>query len=300
MKTIFTLFLHLLISFTSISQNHKPLAREKAIWSVNTSKYSALGDTIINDSVYKKFYITYSDTIFNFENADYYAAVRDDNNGKVWAICKDSIKEKLLYDFSLNIGDTTYVTPVEPDWMLITGKDSFKVTVSSIDSILINNEYRQRFKIVDSYGDDFLNEHWIEGVGSTTGLFTPGLTIVRIVDVGYPELLCYQFNDIINHLEHFEQTCYKPMWVNISNTFQENRLIKLVPNPTTGVIHIQTQNKYPKNSKIVISNLHGKTVKLITLSNFDHFNISDLPVGLYIYQLKIDLEIVQSGRLIKR
>ena len=104
-----------------------PFATEDALWSVSDEKYSLYGDTVINGIKYSKVYRQEESEAFEFDisKAEYFCAIRNDiENKRVYGVYKDDLpvkyhkniqydrtegKEFLLYDFSLNMGDTVSV-----------------------------------------------------------------------------------------------------------------------------------------------------------------------------------------------
>lgn len=217
MKKLFAYWLFISIGFCGYSQQYTPFPASDAIWSVNIDKFAVQGDTTINSKLYKKYYRTNGDSTFVFENSTYYAAVREDTNKRIWGIKHDAVTERLLYDFSLEIGDTTYVFPYEDynNWVL----DSVGLIVIDIDSVPIDTTFRKRFKISTlNYIRDqpeWVYEYWIEGIGSTVGLFSQGTFEPGIVDVVFYELLCYQENDFTEYFTPFYlnyEDCFMPVF----------------------------------------------------------------------------------------
>jgi hypothetical protein len=129
-------------------------------------KFWFQGDTVIEDLKYKKVYIQDNDSIADFNNAYYFAAVREDTMaGKVYFRSEyyySDGQEHLLYDFSVDVGDTVRF------YSLWSGLQKKEMTVKSIDSILIDNHYRKRINFDHENSGE---ESWIEGIGSTHGLF---------------------------------------------------------------------------------------------------------------------------------
>jgi hypothetical protein len=77
----------------------------------------------------------------------------------------DNTQEKILYNFSKNIGDTALLTSFG------FGASSLTYTLLSKDSVLINDGfYHKRYKFYPN-PNDYVTV--IEGIGSTAGLFSP-------------------------------------------------------------------------------------------------------------------------------
>lgn len=181
MKNLLLVLLTLTAFSTSAQTSvYHPFPDSNACWNVNMSQgmcfmggfssedYSLTfsGDTIIENQTYQKLVTPYVQisitggcTQQNFPG--YQGAIRQDIiNKKVFFVPPAQSSELLLYDFTMETGDTikgylaTFNSP--PD------------VVAEIDSVLIGDNYRKRWSINPCY-DIYL----IEGVGSTFGLLKP-------------------------------------------------------------------------------------------------------------------------------
>ncbi len=86
-------------------------------------------------------------------------------------LCRPNAREKLLYNLSLDIGDTVRVYPLivfygPPD--LCFQDTSTVVQVVSVDTVVLNGMPRRRLGIEWLFQNQQL-EFWIEGIGSTAG-----------------------------------------------------------------------------------------------------------------------------------
>jgi len=67
----------------------------------------------------------------------------------------------------------------------------------------------------------------------------------------------------------------------------EPKVVKFYPNPAISYITFEVKKETDKNSTIVIFNFLGKKVKEVTeITSKTIVNLSDLPRGIYIFQLK--------------
>lgn len=137
-------------------------------------RYNFDGDTIVNDIIYHKLYKGghYYDNDFfgggiineRYYTHEYAGAIRE--AGAKWYFYGSSDmqpeQEYLLYDFTMNAGDPLPVAFNNPNMDL---------SVSYIDTILINNVERRRYFIEGQQGPGatFI----IEGIGSDAGLIEP-------------------------------------------------------------------------------------------------------------------------------
>lgn len=95
-------------------------------------------------------------------------------------------KEYLLYDFSLDLGDTIYV-----GWeMEGSGEDTTMAIVETIDTVEFLGITRRRFSLLidrcPMAGDEpvFTTMEWIEGVGSTTHPFYAVICLCDFCETG--------------------------------------------------------------------------------------------------------------------
>jgi len=101
--------------------------------------YTFSGDTLINNLTYHKLTTPFAKPYVG--GSGYRGAIRQDIVAKkVFFIPLREISEKVLYDFTLQVGDTVKVKPYY----------SPRDTVQSIDSVLVGNTFRKRWQI--TYG----------------------------------------------------------------------------------------------------------------------------------------------------
>jgi len=179
-------------SVSSFAQEYKyvPFPQSDAIWSEMYvthedsppiyERFALNGeDTVIGTYNYKKIYM-FLDTVFDKSTATYVGGLREDSDKKVWF--KDAIKihdfkpfylipdseEILLYDFSVNVGDTIKKGNFDvffPGAMGYGNSLMPPIIVNQIDTIRIGNSLRKKIQFNWWVGE------WIEGIGSTLGLF---------------------------------------------------------------------------------------------------------------------------------
>ena len=115
-KIILTLIFAVSMQF-SFGQTYHSFPDSNAVWTIATidwgdyianKKYGIIGDTLINTINYKKIGLSLDDMFFNPTNAEYFCAVRDYNK-KWYFVAKDSLSEKLLYDFDVSEDTTLFI-----------------------------------------------------------------------------------------------------------------------------------------------------------------------------------------------
>ena len=206
-----SLFFTVFFTNSVFSQKYVPFPIENAGWNVMLSHtpeyfqqtrdilhYTLRGDTTINDKLYKKVCIVKGTT----ENPAYIGGLRESNKQIFYAgtgfgyisdanranqqrikhikNCSPSLltengNEVLLYDFNAKVGETV-------QW----GHDY--VVISKIDSVLVGNSYRKRYRLND-------NDILIEGIGSVVkGLFGSISDIPACGGSWYWEQICFSEN----------------------------------------------------------------------------------------------------------
>lgn len=273
-------------SFFSNSQ----ILDTNTIWSENNVKYSYISnDTVsINNKVYH--YInSHSDTLIQYNsNVVQTYLVSEDGNKVFW---REPFlnKDFLLYDFSLSIGDSIYVTPR-------TGisYDSILLYCENVDTLEIMGNMRKRLtmKTINASGYyDTDIEYWYEGIGSDLGLFNSGHLALVFIDQVDPKLFCcHKLFDQI-YQDSITNSCHGTGTASIDKESLLSQ-INVYPNPVIGnTFNIQTAN----NTRINRVNLYdnqGKKYEIdYTISNTQNFctvQTNLLSSGLYIVEIVSD------------
>lgn len=200
---------------------------------------------------------------------------QDTTNKKVYIIPPSNDTECLLYDFTLQIGDTV-------KGYLQSFNFGYDI-VEAIDSILIDNTYRTRWKINSCY-----EIYLIEGIGSTYGLFqlSPGC----VSDLPYFNMNCFRQNNEVIYTDS-STSCALITSTNSVENISSNLII--YPNPSTGTFTVSNSNGTIK--EIIISDLMGKFILQQHVDKQTKVNISGLDQGIYF--LKI---IDNAGRTVNK
>lgn len=262
-----------------MSQNYHPLVKENVYWDVlqgnsqnlytydGGSRFFFDGDTLIGNHIYSKlvyypFEIIYNPypsfyvdtTIVNFQNY-----IREDTLTRKTYI-KESwsgASEELLFDFSLNIGDTlnsTYTTDGSP------------LIVDTItNTTLLNGAIRKKWL--------FDNGHfYIEGIGGDEGFFLPILTGLGF----WSETNCVNDNGV--HL--YGNRCFTVLKVD-EITMPENNL-KIYPNPVHSEMQIELLNTTIGLESMNLYDLLGKKLFSVDLNRRGIIHLTDLEKGCYL------------------
>ena len=287
-------------------------------WSVSNDKYMAAGDTVLGSKIYLKIYRQSDNQSFDFNlsQAQYFASIRNDSDGmKTYGFLPagstikdlntsivyqlDTAQEILLYDFSLEKGDTvTY-------YALGNNNHAVKCTAIRVESADIPvgwNQYSPVFHhyssddtivyltdntplrqiLLTSVGYPVPNNVWIEGIGSIHG-FAEGDPL-WFEDVSRQILLCFSDNSEATYQTGFDfdnspEDCF-------SNGFggdvtdRPPMVVSLYPNPVSDVLHISSSSD---ELRYALYSILGKPLRQGILSPDQSItiNMSGLPCGIY-------------------
>ena len=215
-------------------------------------KYCANGeDTLISAKTYTK---------INRCGGTYVGAMRD-TLGKVYFLPKDSLNESLLYDFTVNQGDSINNT--------YNNFSSFNpLVVLFVDSVVISGSQRKRIH--------FQNGSWIEGIGSSTGLFQPNLIPFNFIW----NLICMSQDSTIFYPIAQQGVGNCSLTVGIDETEDKGSNFSIFPNPVSDQLTINTSEII---QEILIYNILGSFVKK-EYSN--PFIVKELKNGIYFLKIK--------------
>lgn len=242
--------------------------------------YYLNGDTLINDTLFHKLYKDQisgeSKLLSNGQPKD----VKYDGNYQLYGFMREDNKiiyfsrveypqEFILYNFNdLNIGDSIYCK----DPYSYHYNSAFPVI--SIDSIYRMNSYHKRYYI-GAWTMDSL--YFIEGIGSTTGLF-PSYEEFEWGD----DLVCFIKNNEIVWNQYSWSECYDPL------NFREMNMNKfsVFPNPAKDILFIQNTDNINESiielydilgKLVIVKKLFGQNLKL---------DISNIKPGFYLLNFK--------------
>jgi len=297
------------------AQNYVPLPDSNVVWKIYWMPYppdepwTALhydyissGDTVINDNNYTKlFKIEYDLYCSKIADTFYIGAYRNDTPNKIVYFYQDSV-EKILYNFSLTIGDT-----IPTSYYIET--DDEEMIVAEIDTIqLENGEYRKQFTYCFPFSDGTCIEGTdmydvVEGIGFLWGLLEPMSLAAELIN---SRLICNHFNDSLLYITEwyeecrvFEDTC---LTTGLNESECKTNFIEIVPNPivSTATIRFINPIQTTPSYTLTLYNLLGHEIKNIhAVSNGTKIvNKSELNAGMYIYVLWQKNNIVQTGKII--
>lgn len=281
MKIFLNLFsaLTLLIPTTCISQTYEPMLGQLNEWHVtacfggcNTSTYYTDGDTIVGGLDYK--------ILDGYHYSSRTFLLREDIAEKQVFLVKISptkIDEFLMYDFSLQVGDSIELfNPVSP-YPLIAG---FYKLDSIVSKPLEDLQLYRHFYLSPVASNTDSNEFpiWIESVGSLSLINGPAST----PDFnGGGQLSCY-FKDGESRYLNMDsiQTCDQAHFLSLDYV-QEDTQFNLFPNPSINSFKIITNDHF---NYVQVFNLNGENVLTFNFQEEQVYN-HNLKSGVYYIRL---------------
>lgn len=294
MKKCYVLILLLFTAKFTFSQ-YRPLPMQNAEWvcsgafnllstptSINYMYYTD-NDTLIGSMVYvniRKVEIPSVNDVNTYQT--YTGAIRQDTlNKKIYIVPTDSTSEKLLYDFSLNVGDTV-VSFLNETCPAIE-------TIGAIDSIIVNGNYHRRLHLQG--GCSGIQIYYIEGIGSNFGLIFPNNT------GNLSNLICTK----VNNQTYYPDSSTSCNLITSATSLDIDMAIDIYPNPSYNEINIIIPDA-EKSAANIITLLSPIGQILITekISNTKNtIDISLLPKGLYILTISVN-ENIFTKKIIKQ
>ena len=297
MKNRVTLIILLFLSLGCLAQTHKyrPMPEKSAAWKTvgladpqgnpNAFEFDIMkikGDTIINNLKYvqlDQITINNGKDTFVCTNCPLYIYRNDTIHKKVYHWLDYLQKDTLIFDFTLNVGDTIKNT----DYAIYG-----TYIVSMIDSVLLADGYHRRW----FFGRDIISDTvgvWIEGIGNTSYFGgTPG----QIAGASESWLVCFSHNDTIiyNQPLYYAYSNYiiadcDSIYIDATENINYANTINIYPNPASDNITISF-NRYTQATNIRLYNLLGECVYTSNVSGSTyHLPVAHLPNGVYILQL---------------
>ena len=175
---------------TMKAQDYHPIVEDGKQWNVlfsypwnppepphrYTDIYKIEGDTLVDGVPYKVMYATRNEDLTGW---NLWGFLRETEDGQVFSRRPSTSDEHLLYDFSMEVGDTIC--------MCDYGFYECCMVVVEKGEILVNEEPRQQIVLEYPFGNGE-QEVWIEGIGSLYGIIDSGS---HFLVGGSTDLLCY-------------------------------------------------------------------------------------------------------------
>lgn len=224
-------------------------------------------DTIHNNLTYTTLYQM---------NLGYQGAMREDNQ-VIYFLPAGDTAEVVLYDFNVQVGDTVshwWMQRASPGY---DAQSPSTLIVSSIDSFLVNNSYRQRINI--TIDNSLYNTSVVSGIGNMAGPLQAWTVDHAEHNVA---LTCFRVNDIViwdsgQSAGH----CLDSAIVSVDKSVAQN--FRFYPNPTAEDVFFE---ELEAECKVLIYNNLAQKVGETTVSPYQNkVPMQDLNAGLYYLHL---------------
>ena len=299
MKGYLLLPLLALAMWLPAQNNYLPLPTSDATWSdykywtrtgaeaftFFTRQISPAGDTVIKDTVYTRLVATSPSAPPEqplAEDEQYIGALYQDDSLVYFQPPGDEPR-RLLYDFSLQVGDTL---ACQGDLPCPT------MQLNAIDTITLTDEApRRRYQVLvtlgplDEAGENVDTFYWIEGIGSTLGLLVdPQELFYHFLTIDPQpqwELLCFQSGgELLYTGPSFTGTC--DLLVLDTRDQLLPLELELGPNPTSGLFTLRLQATVSEPLHFYVTDMTGLPVCRGQLQPTEHtIDLSRFPPGLY-------------------
>lgn len=253
------------------------------------------GDTTIYDKRYLKLYTTRHNTlvvnIFPPVMVDSYDSIGptylryDTLEHSVYYLPDIDSTEKLIYDFNLEVGDTT---PMQ--------SNSYPSVVSSIDTVTIFGVALKRFFVGEA------NPSWpdtrnviIEGIGGSNGL-TYYQPVWDVVSGGFysTSFICFHHGDSI--YSYIGDTCPFIDFISSTKTVPHDIKLTVSPNPANKNFSIDISEDLLDATFTIVDYL-GRIVKSFKLTELNTMAQLDV-TGLFFWNVVQDGQLINNGKLI--
>lgn len=315
MKKLLVIPVILFLTLTSVSGQtnvYHPFPTHDAIWKEEIHSYipqttamsckhyqnEIAGDTTVGSYLYHKLRSRgYSWPYWYCGNPYYTPAYFDGYIGafrqdsalkKVYFLQPGQATDTLLLDFDLHLGDTLPKT--------YNNYQTGFLTVTLVDSVLINGSYRRRFGI-SGYGfggPDTNFVYLVEGIGSTFGLINLIHTSWEVPNGS--SLECF----MLNGLTVYPDTGFNCSLVSI-NEYERNASpeVTISPNPFSNSTQISLNRNY-QNISLELYDIQGKLMMQNEYADCDKIilNRNGLNNGMYFLRITLDGKWVETRKML--
>ncbi len=253
-----------------------------------TTIYGYQGDSLINSTAWHKLYST-NDPLFG-SGLVFEGLIRTDNNLVLFT--NTSGQPDTLYDFNLGAGDYVYY----PFY-----NNLYPTTLYDIDTITLNGEFFRTYDFNEPTGlpnaFDYVDERWIEGIGSIHGPLFPHQprTFTHEILAGDSLILtCSYANGQFFRQHPSYENCYTQIILETSSySLTETALY---PSPFQDQVTVQLPENTP--CEITILSETGKILFQKTVISDEVLDLSSFSAGIYFVKLS-DGSRSRTGKLVK-
>jgi hypothetical protein len=297
-KILLILFVGWISNMHAQTSVYHPFPDSNATWNIFFSggilascleefSYLLNGDTVISNHTYHKIMVPY---IHNYgfcgpiHPSGYNGGIRQDTSArKVYYLAPDSLNEEVLYDFSLQIGDSL------PGSLWFNCYTS-TLAVIAIDSILIGTNYRKRWTTGHAIPYNPHN-YIIEGIGFETGLLQQ--CPESFADAPFYSLICFQQNGTTLYPDALTNCL---LIDNVKNLLPDS-VFEIFPNPFQNFLTVISKSNEP--SEIILYDLAMRKLQQQTFVNNVNLNTDAFAKGVYIYEIRNHEGTFSRGKVVK-
>lgn len=284
----------LLTCLPGMAQPPLPFPTGEVHWTVNMVTmgnsapfliHATMGDSTFNGWTYRKIGSAENTGVpVEPEDLAYAGSIRDES-GRWLFVPPGSTLEYPLFDFTGDVGDT--LTIENP----LFGAGEHRYRVEAITSIPVVGGTRRMWTLVpDVFGG--YEEYFIEGIGSTHGLFGHA---TFLSDAG-TQLVCMdQDGELIYRMPEATSCSYT---TDVADRTMPSGLL-LAPNPARTYISAEIQGRYVGHGPLLVTDALGRSLSSQGVrEGTDRWtvDVSTLPAGLY----TISLALPDASRLHER
>ncbi len=253
------------------------------------------GDTVFSGHTYQKLFTTVHRTVYVFHPPTYYhyydsigpTFLRYDTVlSRVYYLPAIDSTERLIYDFDLQVGDTT---PMQTEYFPFT-------TIRLIDTVTVFGVPLKRFFLTDdtqltAEGRNFI----LEGIGGSNGLtFYQPEAILLSGGIPMTVINCFQNQDSI--YAPYSGECPFIDFISAVDPVRADQALTISPNPTQGLFVI-TIGEELLNATCTIVNSLGQTIQSFKLTELNSDGYLNAP-GIYFWRVEYDGRFIRTGKVI--
>ena len=282
MKKVIITLMMVLFAITVQAQTTEPIFSKRSSWTeittnlfdstfVEITTYKLDSDTLIEGKSYSKL----------LRNNNFYSALRETEDNKIYAYFSVLDRELLIYDFDWQPNKTLYCQTSYEDNVVQA------VLGNSIDSIqLLDGKY---YKCVKNYAGEV---SLIRGIGDIRGFFIS--TFELPLNGNQYALLCFYIDDILVYSNPNFGYC----GTNAINLVTDNNsTIKVYPNPSNNSITVELLENLNVDT-FKIFDIKGSLIRTYDVKGKSRIEIQNLEKGIYMYSAIIKSSQKLSGKII--
>jgi hypothetical protein len=282
----------------SQSQDYIPMLDEENIWSLywsdglsgtsGSANYHLRGEEVINGETYKILFTAGIQLECRFR----------EENGILYAYNPNTGLDEPRLDFTLEVGDTFEVASLANgggDEFCFEGYTNLYdyLEVVEVDSQFIAGDVRKILTMssMTSNGNPIgFEQYWIEGIGSTIGMFGPGIITFEILS----ELMCFERNGVITFFNGFNECEDDGLGIGAYHL----KDIRLFPNPVVSTSILQFSSEGAADT-VHILDIFGRVISEEKVQS-DHVLIDAKAYssGVYFYQVFSEKQLLKTEKFI--